>query len=95
MKQCNNVTMKQSNNMKKIKKITAILSLTICLIAPVSMFSQDVPPPPPSGGHGQSGNQEGGRAPIGGGLFILLGLGAAYGGKKLYDRKKINECNQM
>ncbi len=27
-------------------------------------------------------------APIGGGLFILLGLGAAYGGKKLYDKRK-------
>ena len=30
----------------------------------------------------------GGGAPIGGGLFILLGLGAAYGGKKLYQYKK-------
>ena len=27
----------------------------------------------------------GGGAPIGGGLFILLGLGAAYGGKKVYN----------
>ena len=77
--------------MKKIKKLAAILSLTICLIAPVSIFSQDVPPPPPSGGHGQSGNQDGGGAPIGGGLFILLGLGAAYGGfrgYKFYQEKK-------
>ena len=30
----------------------------------------------------------GGPAPIGGGLFILLGLGAAYGGKKLYHLSK-------
>lgn len=30
----------------------------------------------------------GGGAPIGGGLFILLGLGAAYAGKKIYDFKK-------
>ncbi|UBM62973.1 hypothetical protein LA303_03100 [Candidatus Sulfidibacterium hydrothermale] len=29
-------------------------------------------------------------APIGGGLFILLGLGAAYGGKKWYDHRKTN-----
>lgn len=27
-------------------------------------------------------------APVGGGLFILLGLGAAYAGKKIYDYKK-------
>lgn len=26
--------------------------------------------------------------PVGGGLFILLGLGAAYAGKKIYDYKK-------
>ena len=77
--------------MKNIKKTIAILGLTICLIAPVSVFSQDVPPPPPGGGHGTSGNQEGGRAPIGGGLFILLGLGATYGGVKgykFYKKKK-------
>ncbi len=30
----------------------------------------------------------GGGAPIGGGLFILLGLGVAYAGKKIYDFKK-------
>jgi len=27
-------------------------------------------------------------APKGGGLLILLGMGAAYGGKKLYDLRK-------
>ena len=30
----------------------------------------------------------GGGAPVGGGLFVLLGLGAAYAGKKIYDFKK-------
>ena len=30
----------------------------------------------------------GGGAPLGGGLFVLLGLGAAYAGKKIYDYKK-------
>jgi hypothetical protein len=69
--------------MKNIKRAIAILSLTICLIAPISLLSQDVPPPPPAGGHGLTGNQESG-APIGGGLFILLSLGAAYGGTKAY-----------
>lgn len=30
----------------------------------------------------------GGGAPIGGGTFILIGLAAAYGGKKLYNMNK-------
>ena len=50
------------------------------------MFAQNPPPPPP--GHGSTGNQQGGNAPIGSGLFILIGLGAAYGGKKIYDLKQ-------
>jgi hypothetical protein len=40
----------------------------------------------------------GGSAPVGGGLFILLGLGAAYGGKKLYhlfDDEKNNENENL
>jgi hypothetical protein len=50
---------------------------------------QTQPPPPPSGaGHGATGNQNGGSAPIGQGLFILLGLSAAYGGKKIYRINK-------
>jgi len=64
---------------------TLLLSITFILFAATG-FSQ--PPPPPGGGHGQTGNQTGGNAPIGGGLFILMGLGAAYGGKKLYSMKK-------
>jgi len=34
------------------------------------------------------GGPGGGGAPIGGGLFILLGLGAAYGSKKVYSLVK-------
>jgi len=62
--------------------LTALLSLFV-----VPGFSQD-PPPPPGSGHGQTGNQNGGNAPVGGGLFILLGLGAAYGSKKVYNLNK-------
>ena len=57
-----------------------IFGLSTCLLA------QAPPPPPPD--HGQTGNQNGGNAPVGSGIFILLGLGAAYGGKKIYDQKK-------
>ena len=63
-----------------------ILVITMLALATTSLFAQAPPPPPP--GHGETGNQNGGNAPIGSGLFLLLGLGAAYGGKKLYDMKK-------
>jgi hypothetical protein len=67
--------------MKKV--IISIVLTTVFTLFVQTGFTQ--PPPPPSGaGHGASGNQTGGNAPIGGGLFILLGLGAAYGGKKIY-----------
>ena len=49
-------------------------------------LNADNPPPPP--GHGSTGNVPGGGNPIGGGLLILLGLGAAYGGKKIYQMRK-------
>ena len=69
--------------MKKNIK-TFFLVLVFSLFAATG-FTQ--PPPPPTGaGHGASGNQTGGNAPIGGGLLILLGLGAAYGAKKLYSQ---------
>jgi len=47
-------------------------------------------PPPPD--HSSSGTEnKGGRgAPIGGGTLILIGLAAAYGGKKIYDLKQEN-----
>jgi len=61
--------------------LTALFTIAFILSASIG-FSQ--PPPPPGTGHGQSGNQQGGNAPVGSGLVILLGLGAAYGGKKLY-----------
>ena len=66
------------------KHILTLLFTIVFTLFAATGFTQ--PPPPPSGaGHGASGNQTGGNAPIGGGLFILLGLGAAYGGKKLYS----------
>ncbi len=59
----------------------------ILLITTITISYQSIaqgPPPPPNGGNTGS-NQNGGNAPIGGGLFILLGLGAVYGGKKVYN----------
>lgn len=58
----------------------------------------DPPPPPPPGGHGSGGNQPPVGAPIDGGLGILIAMGAAYGGKKLYtakkDKKKTEESSE-
>jgi len=71
--------------MKKIEKIIkGMLLLTLFLGWGLVANAQSGPPPPPSGGHGGSTNQSGGHAPIGGGLAILLSLGAAYGGRKVY-----------
>ena len=73
--------------MKKNIKILAIALLMAVATFISSIAKADDPPPPPPG-HGETGNVPGGGAPIGSGLFILLGLGAAYGGKKIYDYKK-------
>jgi hypothetical protein len=58
--------------------------LTITFVVGSSVLLAQVPPPPPGGGHGGNDNQPGGGAPIGSGIGILLALGAAYGGKKVY-----------
>ena len=77
----------------KAKKYFHILILILAIAwlgipRVMAQQAQTVPPPPDT--HGATDNQapSGGGAPIGGGLFILLGLGAAYGGKKLYDSRK-------
>jgi len=69
-----------------MKKYIVSLAITgVFMFAAQNMIAQG-PPPPPSGGHAQPGNSPngGGGAPIGGGLGILLALGAAYGGKKVF-----------
>ena len=76
---------KKSNNMKKI-----ILTIAIALFA-ITINAQT--PPEPNGGNGapDGGNTPvGGGAPVGSGLAVLLALGAAYGGKKVYDFSRRN-----
>ena len=69
--------------MKKIKYIFASLLVAFTL----NVFSQ----PDPPGNHGSGNDQNpGGGAPIGGGIIILLSLGAVYGGKKLYKLRVQN-----
>lgn len=74
--------------MKNIK--TKIISI-VFLILSFYMNTNAQPPDPPE--DPQSGGEVvGGGAPIGSGLAILLTLGAAYGGKKVWDfRRKLEE----
>lgn len=67
-----------------MKKLIFIFLLsTAMLLGSQSIFAQANLP----SSHGATTDQSGASAPIGGGLFILLGLGAAYAGKKIYDYK--------
>jgi len=72
-----------------IKKAAALIAVTLLTIN----LSAQTPPPPNGGGDPGSGNTPvGGGAPIAGGIGILLALGAAYGGKKVWKyRKKMKE----
>ncbi len=70
--------------MKQIKKNVISLFLVIVLtIISTSSFCQGPPTPPTGSGHGSSGNQHGGNAPIGSGLFIMLGMAGFYSTRKL------------
>ena len=82
-------------------KMTIIKLFRICLLfiligLSYSSFAQQPPPPPgESSGSTNSNSNRQGAAPVGGGLFILLGLGAAYGGFKGYKfYKKKNKSLQ-
>jgi hypothetical protein len=94
MNQYKRITREKLHTMKNKFRILAI-SLTFGLIIGISAISLAQPgPPPPPEGHGSDGNQapSGGTAPIGSGLLMLLGMGAAYGAKKVYNsRKKLEE----
>ena len=68
--------------MKNLKKIILILFVML----PFYFLGQ---PPNPTGNPNDSGGQElGGNAPIGEGIFILFSLGVAYAGRKTYLLRK-------
>ncbi len=80
---------KKFNHMKTFKKL---ITISVLIFTISSLSAQVAPPPNNGGGENSQTPQEGGNAPVGGGgapigsgLFILLGLGAAYGGKKIYN----------
>ena len=71
--------------MKKFISITTVIIISLFLSMPTAKATE--PGDPPVGP--QAGDQPiGGGAPIGGGSLILLGMAAAYGGRKLYNINK-------
>lgn len=71
--------------MKKSLLILAI-SAFVCFSSS-DLLAQNAPPPPSD--HGQ----QGGSAPIGGGLGVLLAMAATYGARKFYTSRNKTENN--
>ncbi|MDY0078555.1 MAG: hypothetical protein RBR87_14905 [Bacteroidales bacterium] len=67
-----------------MKKILVKLTFIIAFTISSSALMADGGPPPPPGEPGTGGPPVGGPAPIGSGIAILLSLGAAYSGRKMY-----------
>jgi len=79
--------------MISFRQIIALISLLLLLTANMISMAQP-PPPPPGGGHGTGGNSPpGAGAPIGEGMFFLIGLAGLYGGKKVYSLIKQLDVN--
>ncbi len=75
-----------------MKIVKSIFTLIIILLFSIGVSAQN--PPDPPGGHGEENDQEpGGSAPVDGGVFMLLGLGALYAGKKVYELKTAEEVD--
>ena len=75
-------------NIAKRAKVTLILTLFLGW----GLVTMAQGPPPPPSMHGKLSNSAtGGNAPIGGGIAILLSLGAAWGGRKVYQAYQVKE----
>lgn len=65
--------------------------LALSLLISIHAVSFAQPPPPPPSVHGTADNAPpggGAGAPIGEGMFLLIGLAGMYAGKKMYDLRK-------
>ncbi|MCK5775546.1 MAG: hypothetical protein KAH25_05195 [Bacteroidales bacterium] len=78
-----------------MKHIIRNIVIIAFLVFSVSVSHQAIAQtaPPPNGGDSGSGGGGvvGGGAPISGGLGILMVLGAVYGGRKIYQKKSIDQ----
>lgn len=71
-----------------MKKVISKIFVGAMLIGAISFCNNIYADQPPDPGGNPTGDPVGGGSPIGGGLVILLSMGAAYGSKKLYDSRK-------
>lgn len=77
--------------MKKIIRNIIVAAFLICSPLFMNNIFADQPPNP-GGGPGGGDDPVGGGAPIGSGLALLITMGVAYGGKKVFNaRKKLME----
>lgn len=72
------------------KKIFSTIMIISILMFPLFTMADTDNPGDPGGEPGGGDDPIGGGAPIGSGIAILLTLGAAYGGKKIYFMNKEN-----
>ncbi len=80
--------MEINNEIKKTIHTALLIAALSIILFNTNARGPGAPPPPD---HGTEGNEgQGGGAPIGSGLLILLGLGGAYGGYKVYQKRKKN-----
>jgi len=80
---------------KHFNLLRILFAFTVLFSIHTVSLSQPPPPPPPTGGHGQPGNQPPGGAPIGEGMFLLIGLAGLYGGKKVFNLRKPLKSNEV
>ena len=74
--------------MKNLKYALAKAGLFCLLIGMPTMAISQTPPPPDGSNDDSNSIIPGGGAPVGTGLFVLLGLGLAYGSRKMYTDKQ-------
>ena len=77
--------------MKNLKLV--LTGIFILFLSVETMAQSDPPDPPPE--HGSDEDQLPAGAPLGGGLFVLLTAGLAYGGKKVYNLMKGNKAEPV
>ena len=80
---------------KSMKKLLATFSFALLFIFSSPMQAQPTQPPGPPGGGGGPGCWPPPCVPIDGGISWLLLVGAAYGGKKIFDSAKKEEGDEM